>query len=111
MNSADSWYANIWIAGDVALAKQACARYCRGVGLCVTVTPTTYIYTGGIEEGMCVRLINYPRFPATSEAVAEKARGLAALLSVELCQKSYSIEYPDTTVWVEAGRDTQWSAI
>jgi hypothetical protein len=95
----DSWFANIWIAGDAAMARQACARYCTEIGLCVTVTPTTFVYTGGAEEGVCVRLINYPRFPEPVEERMAKAAALAELLVEALCQKSYSIEYPDETIW------------
>ncbi len=36
----------IFMAGDIAQAKQACREYCR-VGLCVTIEPCDYIYTGG----------------------------------------------------------------
>lgn len=94
-----TWFANIWIAGDHAAAIQACREFCA-IGLCVTVTPTTYVYTGGAEEGVCVRLINYPRFAEGAENLRRKAEALAEYLKSALCQGSYSIEYPDETVWV-----------
>ena len=91
--------AEIFIAGDIEQAKQVCREHCLSVGLCVTVEPVAYIYTGGEEAGVRVGLINYPRFPATSENIAEKARTLADLLMHRLCQNSYSIVGPDQTTW------------
>jgi hypothetical protein len=91
---------DIFVAGDLAQAKQVCREHCFEIGLCVTVEPVTYIYTGGEEEGVRVGLINYPRFPATHEELREKARGLADVLLERLCQHSYSIVGPDDTEWV-----------
>jgi hypothetical protein len=94
---APTWYANIWIAGDYAAAVQACREYCRDNPLCVTVTPTVYVYTGGAQDGVCVRLINYPRFP--SDSLEGAAKDLADDLRYTLCQDSYTIEYADQSVW------------
>lgn len=90
---------DIFIAGDIGQAKQACREYCFADGLCVTVEPVTYIYTGGEEAGVRVGLINYPRFPTTREQLLSRARGLADLLMKCLCQHSYSIVGPDETEW------------
>lgn len=90
---------DIFMAGDITQAKKVCREYCFSIGLCVTVDPTTYIYTGGEEEGFRVGLINYPRFPSTKEALGETARDLAQCLLIQLCQHSYSIVGPDETEW------------
>ncbi len=63
-------------------------------GLCVTVTPTTYVYTGGVEEGVCVRLIQYPRFPKDERDIFSTAVRLAEFLRAAMCQHSYTIETP-----------------
>lgn len=90
----------IFIAGDVQHAKQVCREFCFAVGLCVTVEPTTYIYTGGEEAGVRVGLINYPRFGVENpSALHETARQLGVLLMNRLCQNSYSIAGRDTTEW------------
>lgn len=94
-----TWYANIWVAGDYARAVQACREFCMSAPLCVTVTPTTYVYVGGAEEGVCVRLINYPRFPKKAEEIEQLAEQLADYLRGALCQHSYSIEWPHLTRW------------
>lgn len=90
---------DIFIAGDLAEAKRICARYCFEQGLCVTVEPTTYVYTGGREEGVRVGLINYPRFPATENELGETARRLADKLLEGLDQHSFTIVGPKETIW------------
>ena len=74
MTRSDSFYANIWIAGSAADAERLCRDYCNRVGLCVTVTPTVFIYTGGAQSGVLVRLFNYPKFPAERDSIRDKAR-------------------------------------
>ena len=93
-------YARIHMAGDIEIAKQVCRVYCYEVGLCVTITPELFIYTGGEESGFVVGLLNFPRFPSKHEQVFGHAEILAARLRKALCQHSYLIEGPDTTVWV-----------
>ena len=95
-----SWYANIWIAGEYAVAKQACREFCTTTALCVTVSQTSFVYVGGAEDGVCVRLMNYPRFPKEPEEMLKLARMLAEDLRYKLCQDSYSIETPRDTYWV-----------
>jgi hypothetical protein len=99
IKNAPSFYANIWIGGDHARAVQACREFCMTVLLCVTVTPTTFVYVGGVEEGVCVRLINYPRFPKEPAELQETATALAEFLRSALCQHSYTIEGPTETEW------------
>lgn len=99
MSSAPTIRYDIFIAGDIAQAKKSCRSFCFGIGLCVTVEPVTYIYTGGEEEGVRVGLINYPRFPSDAKKLKERASELAHQLMHELHQHSYSIVGPDETVW------------
>lgn len=99
MTTAPTIRFDIFIAGDVDQAKQVCREHCFDVGLCVTVEPVTYIYTGGEEAGVRVGLINYPRFPTDTATLHDKARGLADMLMHRLCQNSYSIIGPDETEW------------
>lgn len=90
---------DIFIAGDLAQAKHICRQYTFDIGLCVTVEPVSFIYTGGEETGVRVGLINYPRFPSTVVDLEQKARGLAEALLIGLCQHSYSIVGPGATTW------------
>lgn len=90
---------DIFIAGDLELAKQVCREYCFGVGLCVTVEPVAYIYTGGEEAGVRVGLIHYPRFPTTEGMLHTRAHDLAKLLMRRLCQHSYCVVGAGKTDW------------
>lgn len=83
---------SIFIAGDWLRAEQICRAYCDEIGLCVTVTPTHYIYKDGQEQGVVVGLINYPRFPSEPSAIWDKAERLAMLLKVGLEQGSFTIQ-------------------
>ena len=53
------------------------SEYCDEEGLCVTLTHTTFIYTGGREPGIIVGLINYPRFPRKQSEIYDIAMTLA----------------------------------
>lgn len=91
--------ASIYIAGDVEIIKQVCREYCLDVGLCVTVTPTTFVYTGGEESGAMIGLINYPRYPSTQDAITQRADDLAKQIMLRCCQWSFSVVTPKETLW------------
>lgn len=94
-----TFYTHIYIAGDIQHAKQICRKYCMDIGLCVTVEPLSFIYTGGEESGMRVGLINYPRFPAEPGDITARALDLARHLRVGLSQHSFSVVTPTDTIW------------
>lgn len=75
--------------------------YVDGVSLCVTITPITFIYKGGREDGVIICLINYPRFPTTKEKLEQKAEEIASLCKERYKQKRISIEYQDGTIMLE----------
>jgi len=89
----------IWIAGDYNAALAATREYCASVGSCFAVAPAAYVYTGGLEDGVCVTLIHYPRFPSTCEDLRDRAVSLAHHLRQRLHQSSFSVEGPDFTEW------------
>jgi len=78
-----------------------CQEYCDCIGLCVTVTPTYFIYTGGKKDGCFVGLINYPRFPSSSEDILKKTFDLAYILKVKFNQNRVSIICNDKTYMIE----------
>lgn len=97
--TAKTFYATIHIAGNINTIEKTCNNFCRDNGLCVTVTPTKYIYTGGEQSGATVRLINYPRFPKEPEEIVLTAKQLAEEIRFSANQESYTIETPDTTIF------------
>lgn len=99
VKTAPSYPVSIFIAGDYDRARQIAREFCMDKGACVTITPTSYIYTGGEESGVIVGLINYPRFPAEPGDILSKAYELGEALMVGLCQHSYTIQTPNRTFW------------
>lgn len=90
---------SIFIAGHASDIEGQCRTFCDEVGLCVTCTPTNFVYKGGEEEGYIVGLINYPRFPATEKQIWDRAVELAMRLRVEAHQDSFTIQAADKTVF------------
>lgn len=95
----------IYISGPIEVIKQTCRTECLRQGLCVTVDPTTYIYTGGEEAGAVIGLINYPRFPTTPAELDARARTLALKLLDDTKQHSVLIITPSDTQWVTLRND------
>ncbi|WP_422383299.1 hypothetical protein [Roseibium album] len=93
-----TFWAEIAIAGDYDDARRTCRKFCES-GLCVTVTKTSFIYTGGEQSGVLVRLINYPRFPATPAEIEAKAIELAHDLRDHLFQDSFTVITPEKSTW------------
>lgn len=98
---------SIFIAGaDLQAVKNACRLFCDREGLCVTVTPTSYIYTGGETEGVIVGLINYPRFPVEHHGrIFATAKELAEMLVKLDGHESYTIQTPDAAFWTSYRAD------
>lgn len=95
----------IFIAGDYETAIKSSREFCDNVGLCVTVTHTNYVYTGGCEPGVIIGLINYARFPKQPYEIVIKANTLADKLLVDLNQQSYTIQGPDFCRWYSARKE------
>lgn len=89
----------IYLSGPIEIVKQCCRKYCLTEGLCVTVSPTLFIYTGGEEFGVEIGLLNYPRFPSSKEGLMATAKELAAYCRDEAGQHSYLILAPEITIW------------
>lgn len=90
----------LYLSGPIEVAKQLIRAECLREGLCVTIDPTTFIYTGGEEEGYVVGLVNYPRFPVEPEALMRRARHLMHKLLEGTHQHSALMVASDTTEWV-----------
>lgn len=93
-------WARIYLSGPLHVIEQVCRRDCLREGLCVTVEPTRFIYTGGEEVGAVVGLINYPRFPSSQEEITNRAMALAKALLEETFQHSVLVMTPAMTHWL-----------
>ena len=97
--SCPAFSVKIWLAGDIQSARLFCAQYLTNIGLCVTIIPAVYSYTGGEEEGFVIGLVNYPRFPSDPTSIQEKAISLGEGLARHLGQGSFLVEMPDEMIW------------
>lgn len=95
----DTYWAEICIAGDYQEAKSALRKYTIDNKLCVTLTKTDFIYTGGAEEGVLIRIVNYPRFPKDYHSINVISWDLAKYLMEELSQLTALVVTPHTTHW------------
>lgn len=95
-----TYTAQIYLGGPISDAMRTARAFCDRVGLCVTVEPVSYLYTGGSTDGVRVGLINYGRFPAEPEIIFATAEELALLLIPAMGQESASIVATDRTVWI-----------
>ena len=93
-----TYWVEIHLAGDLQVIEQTCRQYCMK-GLCVTVRPERFIYTGGQEDGAVIGLINYPRFPKLQCDIWEEAVTLAEQLREAACQHSVLVMGKDNTMW------------
>lgn len=103
---ANTWTATIYIGRKVLATGRLIPEYTVEEalqkfvdrGLCVSLTPTRFIYKGGAEPGFAVGLIQYPRFPKPVSEIQDTAIELAEMLR-KLCQQERcSIVMPDYTV-------------
>lgn len=114
MKTEKSWWANIYVGlydkeadktyGEWTL-RETCQKYCNDVGFCITLTPTTFIYTNGSEPGIIVGCIQYPRFPLPNEINKMKAMELAKQLMKASNQFRVSIMMLDEVIMLEREND------
>lgn len=99
IKTAKAYNVKIYIAGNYDDAVRACRSYVM-TGLCVTVERCDYVYTGGLESGVIVGLVNYPRFPSDPDSILSQAKGMAAYLMAELFQTSAMVCDGKETIWM-----------
>lgn len=100
MNTEPTFTIRIYLSGPIEVAKQIIREHVMEKPLCVTIEPTTFIYTGGEEQGYVVGLVNYPRFPKSPEEIANRAEELATLLRDRTFQRSALVVTPEKTTWI-----------
>lgn len=105
MKNEKTFWIKIYASGPIEEAKQIIRKDVLERGLCVTIEPTTFIYTGWEEAGYVVGLINYPRFPSYYGDVWDRALELARKLLNGTYQHSILLMSPDETIWITDRED------
>jgi len=76
---------------SISSVYNICQKYVDSIGWSVTVTPTNFLYKNGREEGAIIGIINYPRFPLTTNDIKERVEILAVNLLRDLQQLRLTI--------------------
>lgn len=97
--TAEAFRVRIYLSGPQAVIEQECRAECLREGLCVTVEPTRFIYTGGEETGCVVGLLSYPRFPTTKDSLRKRAEALALRLLAATHQHSVLVVSDEEAAW------------
>jgi hypothetical protein len=88
-------------------ARAICQEITDRGGLCVSLTPTEFVYKNGSEPGVIVGLINYPRFPKMHCEIKEQAIELAEKLKTAMRQERVSIVCSDETIMLEGSDEDE----
>jgi hypothetical protein len=86
---------------NILEAQEICMNYVNDVKLCVTLSPTKFIYVNGNEPGVVIGLIQYPRFRISEKEIKEKAIELARIMMVEFKQFRCTVVTTDQTYMLE----------
>lgn len=95
-----TFWAKIYIAGDIQCIKQTCRLFALCNTTCVNVVETSYIYSGGEESGAIVELLRYPKKMQDEEVIVALAHRLAVMIREACNQKSYTLVTPTTSKWI-----------
>lgn len=95
-----AFHATIYIAGSMQTIEETCREFCLK-GLCVSIMPATFVFTGGAESGAAITLINYARFPKEPEAIVQDALELTHALLFSCCQRSASVVTPTDSYFIQ----------
>lgn len=98
-------WVKIYLSGPISVIEQTCRNECKEIGLCVTVEPVKFIYSGGEESGVVVGLVNYPRFPRGDDAINAIATALATRLLEATHQDSVMVMTPKRTKWITCRKE------
>ena len=98
----ESYEVSVYIGGDFLIrdAESVAQSFCDRIGMCVSISKTRFVYTGGACSGVRVGFINYGRFPSTRGDIFRAAVELAEIMVCELGQDSASVVATDRTVWI-----------
>lgn len=86
-----SWWAHIYVGGDMRESETVCRGLCFPSGLCVTVEKVKYVFAGGTEEGVRIGMIQYPPFHEPEEELFNKAIKVGKAVAEANSQWSFTI--------------------
>jgi hypothetical protein len=100
VRACEAWTVTLYIGGPVEEAKRALSVIAAKVGVCWSVEPTEFIYSGGREQGVIVRQIAYARFPSSADDAMTDMLMVGEGLMEHLGQGSFTVIGPDKSMFV-----------
>jgi predicted signal transduction protein with EAL and GGDEF domain len=95
-----TYQATIYVAGDLATARAFLRDEAYERWLCVSLTPTEFVFTGAVETGMAIGFVNYPEVRSSAEKIFERAKDIATRLIQKLGQRTALVVGTDHTEWI-----------
>jgi len=92
-----SWWAIIYVSGDISITLNKLRELCFPKGLCVSLRKNEYVYAGGVESGVEIGLIQYPPFPEDERSLFKKAEHVGKSIAEVNSQWSFTILTPTQT--------------
>lgn len=86
-------FCDVYIACSKDEAISFMRRFCES-GFCVNISECEYVYKYGMESGVRIGLINYPRFPLDQDELCRHAELIGIGLSESTSQGSFTIVSP-----------------
>ncbi len=114
-----SYDIHIYIAGNYKMIKDIAGEYCQSNGYCFSLQKVDFVYTNKNpiknyesfykeEQGVKITLINYPRYPISNQAIDRIAETVACQIAESCNQGSYSIVFPEHTVFYTRRKSDDW---
>lgn len=95
-----TYQATIYVGGDLATARAFLRDAAYQEWLCVSLTPTEFVFTGAVEAGVAIGFCAYPEVPVDPEQIFERARQIATGLVKALGQRTALVVATDRTEWI-----------
>lgn len=114
MKIEESFNVQIWVGLRVGYTtkihtmddvREICDKYVNEIKDCITITPTEFRYVDGMEPGVIVGYINYPRFPRKKTQIISRALELAGYLMDDLEQNRVTVTTPDKSYMLESEKE------
>jgi hypothetical protein len=94
-----TYWASLYIAGEINTIEVACRDACFPSGLCVTLEKVTYVFGGATEKGVRIGFIQYPPFPEKEDDIYKKAVALGKDIAEKCFQYSFTIVTENKTTF------------
>jgi len=87
--------------------KKLLQQFVDKESFCVSVTKTDFIYKNGIESGVMIGIISYPRFKRTEANLLSLANKIATQMILKFKQNRVTITTPKQSIMLEIDKTNE----